>query len=139
MKRLLFIPLVLFVLSCEDKKEDTTPTSVELYEIEYQDTLMVFKWSICMDDDLFKYSLFSSDNESMVNKELLFESSNRIDTTFIQTITVPLFYYQMFVSPLPVYNPIEVVHYLTRDTQFPIVCDNLYIYQGCSLCLPENK
>jgi len=100
---LLFPLLFLIYWGCEEEQveeEDTTPTSVTLYEIEYQDTLMFFKWSINMDEDFFKYSLFSSNNESMEDKELLFESSNRTDTTFTQTITEPLTYYQVQVMNL---------------------------------------
>ena len=108
MKKLYPLLSVLFLIywGCEETteeettEEDTTPTSVTLYEIEYQDTLMIFKWSINMDEDFFKYSLFSSNNESMEDKELLFESSNRTDTTFTQTITGPLTYYQVQVMNL---------------------------------------
>ena len=105
MKKLLFILPLLIYWSCEETTEETTeeditPTSVTLYEIEYQDTLMIFKWSINMDEDFFKYSLFRSNNESMVDKELLFESSNRTDTTFTQTITGSLTYYQVQVMNL---------------------------------------
>jgi len=108
MKKLYLLLPILFLIywGCEETtegettEEDTTPTSVTLYEIEYQDTLMIFKWSINMDEDFFRYSLFSSDNESMEDKELLFESSNRTDTTFTQTITGPLTYYQVQVMNL---------------------------------------
>ena len=104
MKRLYLLLSILFLIywGCEETtEEDTTPpTPVTLYEIEYQDTLMIFKWSINMDEDFFKYSLFSSNNESMEDKELLFESSNRTDTTFTQTITGPLTYYQVQVMNL---------------------------------------
>ena len=108
MKKLYLLLPILFLIywGCEETteeettEEDTTPTSVTLYEIEYQDTLMIFKWSINMDEDFFKYSLFSSNNESMEDKELLFESFNRTDTTFTQTITGPLTYYQVQVMNL---------------------------------------
>jgi len=108
MKKLYLLLPILFLIywGCEETteeettEEDTTPTSVTLYEIEYQDTLMIFKWSINMDEDFFKYSLFSSNNESLEDKELLFESSNRTDTTFTQTITGPLTYYQVQVMNL---------------------------------------
>ncbi len=106
-KQYLLLPILFLIYwGCEEQTEedttekDTTPTSVTLYEIEYQDTLMFFKWSINMDEDFFKYSLFSSNNESMEDKELLFESSNRTDTTFTQTITEPLTYYQVQVMNL---------------------------------------
>ena len=103
MKKLYLLLPILFLIywGCEETtEEETTSTSVTLYEIEYQDTLMIFKWSINMDEDFFKYSLFSSNNESMEDKELLFESSNRTDTTFTQTITGPLTYYQVQVMNL---------------------------------------
>jgi len=103
MKKLYLLLPILFLIywGCEETtEEETTSTSVTLYEIEYQDTLMIFKWSINMDEDFFRYSLFSSDNESMEDKELLFESSNRTDTTFTQTITGPLTYYQVQVMNL---------------------------------------
>ena len=102
MKKLYLLLPILFLIywGCDDPKEENKPTSVTLYEIEYQDTLMIFKWSINMDEDFFKYSLFSSYNESMEDKELLFESSNRTDTTFTQTITGPLTYYQVQVMNL---------------------------------------
>ena len=107
MKKLYLLLPILFLIywGCEETteettEEETTPTPVTLYEIEYQDTLMIFKWSINMDEDFFKYSLFSSNNESMEDKELLFESSNRTDTTFTQTITGPLTYYQVQVMNL---------------------------------------
>ena len=98
----LLLPILFLIYwGCEETtEEETTSTSVTLYEIEYQDTLMIFKWSINMDEDFFKYSLFSSNNESMEDKELLFESSNRTDTTFTQTITGPLTYYQVQVMNL---------------------------------------
>ena len=103
MKKLYLLLPILFLIywGCEETtEEDTTPPTVTFYEIEYQDTLMIFKWSINMDEDFFKYSLFSSNNESMEDKELLFESSNRTDTTFTQTITGPLTYYQVQVMNL---------------------------------------
>ena len=103
MKKLYLLLPILFLIywGCEETtEEETTSTSVTLYEIEYQDTLMIFKWSINMDEDFFRYSLFSSNNESMEDKELLFESSNRTDTTFTQTITGPLTYYQVQVMNL---------------------------------------
>ena len=103
MKKLYLLLPILFLIywGCEETtEEETTSTSVTLYEIEYQDTLMIFKWSINMDEDFFKYSLFSSNNESLEDKELLFESSNRTDTTFTQTITGPLTYYQVQVMNL---------------------------------------
>ena len=103
MKKLYLLLSILFLIywGCEETtEEETTSTSVTLYEIEYQDTLMIFKWSINMDEDFFKYSLFSSNNESLEDKELLFESSNRTDTTFTQTITGPLTYYQVQVMNL---------------------------------------
>ena len=84
----------------EQEEEVTTPTPVVLNEIEYQDTLMVFKWSVCMDEDFFKYSLFSSDDESMENRETLFETSNRVDTTFSQTIISDARFYQVQVMNL---------------------------------------
>ena len=102
MRKLYLLLPILFLIywGCDDPKEENKPTSVTLYEIEYQDTLMIFKWSINMDEDFFKYSLFSSNNESLEDKELLFESSNRTDTTFTQTITGPLTYYQVQVMNL---------------------------------------
>ena len=103
MRKLYLLLPILFLIywGCEETtEEETTSTSVTLYEIEYQDTLMIFKWSINMDEDFFKYSLFSSNNESLEDKELLFESSNRTDTTFTQTITGPLTYYQVQVMNL---------------------------------------
>ena len=97
------LPL-LFWLGCEEtekeEEEDNQPTPVTLYDIEYNDTLMVFKWSIYMDGDFFKYSLFSSDNESMENKEILFESSVRIDTMFSQKTVIEEEYYQVQVMNL---------------------------------------
>ena len=60
----------------------------------------MFKWSIYMDGDFFKYSLFSSDNESMENKEILFESSVRIDTMFSQKTVIEEEYYQVQVMNL---------------------------------------
>ncbi len=53
-----------------------------------------------MDGDFFKYSLFSSDNESMENKEILFESSVRIDTMFSQKTVIEEEYYQVQVMNL---------------------------------------
>jgi len=102
-KILLMLPLV-FWLGCEEtekeEEEDNQPTPVTLYDIEYNDTLMVFKWSIYMDEDFFKYSLFSSDNESMENKDILFESYVRIDTTFSQKTVIEEEYYQVQVMNL---------------------------------------
>jgi len=108
---LMIVPLLVGVLlfsTCEQptepdeeqEEEVTTPTPVVLNEIEYQDTLMVFKWSVCMDEDFFKYSLFSSDDESMENRETLFETSNRVDTTFSQTIISDARFYQVQVMNL---------------------------------------
>ncbi|MDP8267565.1 MAG: hypothetical protein P9L97_02440 [Candidatus Tenebribacter davisii] len=94
MRKFIFVIPLLIIISCSKNP------STFMYNVIYQDTQIVLNWSTCMDKDFYMYKLYCSDNESMNTKKLLFESNNRIDTTYTETIDGPLTYYQVQTTNL---------------------------------------
>jgi|GEM_PF-2738882 len=73
---LLFIGLAFW--SCEEEnQEGNKPTPVTL---TFSDNLV--RWTMNQDTDFFRYSLYSSHNENMDNKILIYETQTRMDTTY---------------------------------------------------------
>ena len=77
--------------------EETPPISSELFPIVYENSSIVIKWSKNYDDDFMSYSVYESDSEDMTNEIMIFESNDRIDTTYIKTI-LNLRYYQIVIE-----------------------------------------
>jgi len=72
------------------------PTPSELYPITYNDGFQI-SWSQNNDDDFLSYKLFESLSEDMSNDTLIYETDDRIDTTFVKTIQ-NVRYYQIVVE-----------------------------------------
>ena len=79
MKKILMIllPISLSVFSCDDPKEENKPTPVTP-----SITDNTIKWTMNEDIDFFRYSLYGSNNLSMEDKTLIYETQTRLDTTY---------------------------------------------------------
>ena len=60
---------------------DSPPTLSTLTPPKYEHGTIQFQWSICEDNDFFKYHLYSSNSDDMSNKQLLVTNNIRNDTT----------------------------------------------------------
>jgi Leucine-rich repeat (LRR) protein len=69
---------------------------VELYPITYNDGFQI-SWSQNNDDDFVSYKLFESFSQDMSNQTLVYETDDRIETTYLVTIEV-LKYYQITIE-----------------------------------------
>ena len=85
MKKLHPLLSVLFLVywGCEDDdpKEVNKPTSVTITHFQ-ESSIDVIKWTMNEDTDFFRYSLYGSNNSSMENKILIYETQTRLDTTY---------------------------------------------------------
>ena len=97
MKRLLLVllPISLFVFSCDDLKEENKPTPVTPSIIDN-----TIKWTMNEDTDFFRYNLYGSNNSSMENKTLIYETQTRLDTTYTLDSTEYYNSYQIDVMSL---------------------------------------
>ena len=79
MKKLYPLLSVLFLIywGCDDPREENKPTPVTL-----SITDNTIKWTMNEDTDFFRYSLYGSNNSSMENKTLIYETQSRLDTTY---------------------------------------------------------
>jgi len=98
MKKLYPLLSVLFLIywGCDDPKEENKPTPVTLS----QDSYVVLKWNMNDDTDFFRYSLYGSNNSSMENKTLIYETQTRLDTTYSFDSNENFPYYQVDVMNL---------------------------------------
>ena len=76
---------------------DSFPTQSELYPIVYENGSFVISWSQNNDDDFVSYKLYESLSEDMSNQTLVYETDNRIETTYLITIE-DLKYYQITIE-----------------------------------------
>lgn len=88
--KLVSIPLmgILLLSTCDEPKEEIDtipPTQIELYPVIYQDSSFILIWSPSSDDDFYSYSLYESFLEDLTDKSIVFETSDRNDTSY--TIT----------------------------------------------------
>ena len=60
---------------------DSPPTLSTLTPPKYEHGTIQFQWSICEDNDFYKYHLYSSNSDDMSNKQLLVTNNIRNDTT----------------------------------------------------------
>ena len=79
MKKLYPLSFVLFFIywGCDDPKEENKPTPVTLSSIDN-----LIKWTMNEDTDFFRYSLYGSNNSSIEDKTLIYETQTRLDTTY---------------------------------------------------------
>ena len=79
MKKLYPLLSVLFLIywGCDDPREENKPTPVTL-----SITDNTIKWTMNEDTDFFRYSLYGSNNSSMENKTLIYETQSKLDTTY---------------------------------------------------------
>ena len=101
MKKLYPLLCVLFLIywGCDDPKEENKPTPVTL-SIDSSDVL---KWDMNEDTDFFRYSLYGSNNSSMENKTLIYETQTRLDTTYTLDSSEYYYLYQVDVMNLNEY------------------------------------
>jgi Leucine-rich repeat (LRR) protein len=97
MKKLYPLLSVLFLIywGCDDPKEENKPTPVTL-SVDSG----VLKWNMNEEDDFFRYSLYGSNNSSMENKTLIYETQSRLDTTHTFDSNEYFLYYQVDVMNL---------------------------------------
>ena len=95
MKKLYPLLSVLFLIywGCDDPKEENKPTPVTLS----LDSSDVLKWDMNEDTDFFRYSLYGSNNSSMENKTLIYETQTRLDTTYTLGSSEVYYSYQVDV------------------------------------------
>ena len=98
MKKLYLLLPILFLIywGCDDPKEENKPTPVTLSV----DSTGVLKWNMNEDDDFFRYSLYGSNNSSMENETLIYETQSRLDTTHTFDSNEYFTYYQVDVMNL---------------------------------------
>jgi hypothetical protein len=96
---LLFIGLVYWGCEEEDSIDVNYPTPVNLYI----DTLDVLRWDMNEDTDFFRYSLYGSNNSSMENTTLIYETQTRLDTSYILDSTEYFASYQLDVMNMNEY------------------------------------
>ena len=101
MKKLYPLLSVLFLIywGCDDPKEENKPTPVTL-SIDLSDVL---KWDMNEDTDFFRYSLYGSNNSSMENKTLIYETQTRLDTTYTLDSSEVYYSYQVDVMNMNEY------------------------------------
>ena len=104
------------------------PTPVELYPIYYHQSSFTITCSQNYDDNFSSYEFYESLNEDMSYGNLIFETSNRIDTTYIVTgISLnEIRYYQVIVKD---YSEFESF----SNIEFGIGRLNLYINEFMAL------
>jgi Leucine-rich repeat (LRR) protein len=103
MKKILPLLPILFLIywGCDEatKGEGNFPTPVTLYI----DTLDVLRWDMNENTDFFRYSLYGSNNSSMENKTLIYETQTRLDTTYTLDSSEYFYYFQVDVMNLNKY------------------------------------
>ena len=88
-KLLIIIFSILLVMGC------TKTPQIISYDINEEKQVLKFKWTTCKDKGFYLYNVYSSIHESMENKESIFESNNRRDTTLTISYVGPPTYYQV--------------------------------------------
>ena len=79
---------------------DSPPTLSTLTPPKYEHGTIQFQWTICEDNDFYKYHLYSSNSDDMSNKQLLVTNNIRNDTThaILINFTDEKKYYQVDVE-----------------------------------------
>ena len=77
------------------------PSNVVLNPIMYSDGTFNISWNQNQDADFLSYSLYEASNEQMNDKELIFSTNSRSDTTFSKPLGEgEVWYYQLTVSDI---------------------------------------
>ena len=100
MKKLYPLLSVLFLIywGCDDPKEENKPTPVTITYFQDSPINVVIKWNMNEDTDFFRYSLYGSNNSSMENKTLIYETQTRLDTTYTLESNEYFSYFQVDVT-----------------------------------------
>ena len=104
MKKLYPLLCVLFLIywGCDDPKEENKPTPVTITHLQ-ESSSDVIKWTMNEDTDFFRYSLYGSNNSSMENKTLIYETQTRLDTTYTLDSSEYYYLYQVDVMNMNEY------------------------------------
>ena len=91
MKKLSVISVIfslLFILSCEDKKDTTPPEILDILSVEYDLEKMTVKWNQSQDGDFKQYNLYYSESENGT-KTLVKTITSKTITSFVTTTFNP--------------------------------------------------
>ena len=105
MKKILPLLPILFLIywGCDDPKEENKPTPVTITHFQDSPINVVIKWNMNEDTDFFRYSLYGSNNSSMENKTLIYETQTRLDTTYTLDSSEYYYFYQVDVMNMNEY------------------------------------
>lgn len=97
MKKYLGLALLIGFWSCGDENEneiESPPLPVNLY----QETETLLMWSANQDDSFAKYDLYGSNDSSMMDKTLIYQTGIRLDTTYELDSSEFFYFFQIDVS-----------------------------------------
>jgi len=103
MKKLYPLLSVLFLIYWGCEEEEKLPTPVTITHFQDSPINVVIKWNMNEDTDFFRYSLYSSNNSSMENKILIYETETRLDTAYTLDSSEYFYYFQVDVMNLNEY------------------------------------
>ena len=88
MRKYLFPILFLAFWSCEEEvaekpKDENEPTPVSISYFQDSVNNDVIQWSMNNDIDFFRYILYGSNDKSMANKKIIYETQTRTDTNYV--------------------------------------------------------
>ena len=97
MKKYLVLALLIGFWGCGDENEnetDSPPSPVNLY----QETETLLMWSANQDESFVKYDLYGSNDSSMVDKTLIYQTGIRLDTTYALDSSELFYFFQVDIT-----------------------------------------
>ena len=97
MKKYLGLALLVGFWGCGDEKEneiESPPLPVNLY----QETETLLVWSINQDSSFAKYDLYGSNDSSMMDKTLIYQTETRLDTTYALNSNEFFYFFQVDIT-----------------------------------------
>jgi Tol biopolymer transport system component len=111
-------------LSLEVNNQESYPTSVEIYPIEYSDNAFIVRWSMNKDSDFDSYRLLESVTGEPGSMSQIYTTNNRSDTMFVvQSVSRrDIRYYQVSVLDTLelLTNSLIVDRVLPEEIAFPL-------------------
>ena len=99
MKKYLRLALLIGFWSCGDKIENEIEIEVPPQPVDlYQETETVLMWSANKDDSFTKYNLYGSNDSSMTDKTLIYETEIRFDTTYVLDSSEFFYFFQVDIT-----------------------------------------
>jgi len=99
MRKYLGLALVIGFWGCGDEIVNEIEIEVPLLPVNlYQETETVLMWSANKDDSFTKYDLYGSNDSSMIDKTLIYQTEIRLDTTYALDSSEFFYFFQVDIT-----------------------------------------